>query len=430
MRALGIHTICLGLLLSGLLPGSGAGQLTPSSAAMLGTANNYTALAKGFSAMSLNPAGLGMPSSPSFSLALFPVTGSQSLSPISLSNLPEFSGELIPEATTNAWLDEIASQGAERGGVGADLTFLAFNAGPVGFQASTLVRARAEMNEDAAELVLFGNAGRTGVAEDFDLEGSRMNSMAVSTFGVGFGVPLMVSEGPGPKEALAIGVTLKYSLGNALLLAEDAGSEIRGDPVEVAITFPMIQSDTADFDPNHGSGFGLDLGVAWNSGPWAMGAAVLNLFHTFQWDLDGMFYRSGEAFFDDDGSESNFDAEPGALAPQSIRDAVEEMRFKPQISFGLAYEASEDLSVTGDVRKRMGEGIQVGPEFHAGIGLEYRGIGFLPLRVGAAKITDGFQFGGGLSLGLGPVYLSGAGSLLKGDVDGGVASFSISFGGY
>ena len=48
-------------------PGGASGQLPSPSTAVLGTANNYTALARGFTAIALNPAGLGMPGNPGFS---------------------------------------------------------------------------------------------------------------------------------------------------------------------------------------------------------------------------------------------------------------------------------------------------------------------------------------------------------------------------
>ena len=174
----------------------------------------------------------------------------------------------------------------------------------------------------------------------------------------------------------------------------------------------------------------MDLGVAWERGPWSAGAAVLNVFHTFAWEPDGMFYRSGEAFFDGETSRSDFEAMPGDRAPPVLREAVEALKFKPQLSLGAAYEAAEDLTIAADLNKRFGEGIEVGPEFHLGVGMEYLGLGVLPLRLGAAKVTGGFQFGGGLSLVLGPVNLSWAGALKRGDEEGGMASFTLSFGQY
>ncbi len=58
-------SLALGVLLAVLLwtqPTSG--QLPGASPATLGTANNYTVLARGFAAVGLNPAGLGMPGNP------------------------------------------------------------------------------------------------------------------------------------------------------------------------------------------------------------------------------------------------------------------------------------------------------------------------------------------------------------------------------
>jgi len=406
-------------------------QLSSASAASLGTGDNYTALARGFASVGLNPAGLGMPGTPGFSLALLPLSGAQTLSPISLGDISRFSGKILSTSTKNDWLEKITASGEQTGGADGDLTLLAFNAGPVGIQASTLLRARTALNEDAAELLLFGNAGRTGTAQDLELAGSRVHALAVSTVGIGFGIPVLLDTRFGGDETFALGATLKYSVGNALLLARDNGSALTSDPLEISLAFPMIQSDTSDLDPNHGSGVGLDLGVAWERGPWAVGAALLNVFHTFQWDLDGMFFRPGEAVFDGGDGESDFDqVYPAGQAPQALRDAVGEITFKPQLSVGLAYEAAADLTLTGDFRKRFGDGIQVGPELHAGLGLEYSGLEFLPIRLGAAKITDGFQLGGGLSLVMGPVNLSWAGGLRRGDVEGSMASFALSFGGY
>ncbi len=47
-------------------PGAASGQLPSASTAALATANNYTALARGFTAIALNPAGLGMSGNPGF----------------------------------------------------------------------------------------------------------------------------------------------------------------------------------------------------------------------------------------------------------------------------------------------------------------------------------------------------------------------------
>ena len=58
-----------------------------------------------------------------------------------------------------------------------------------------------------------------------------------------------------------------------------------------------------------------------------------------------------------------------------------------------------------------------------------RGALVLHLRGGATKISEGMQYGGGASLVLGPVNLSGAAGVVKGDLsDTVMAQFGLSFG--
>jgi hypothetical protein len=67
---------------------------------------------------------------------------------------------------------------------------------------------------------------------------------------------------------------------------------------------------------------------------------------------------------------------------------------------------------------------------HVGAGAEYRGLKVLYLRAGLAVITDGYEYGGGFSLILGPVNISAAGALEGGNLgSASVAQFALSFGG-
>jgi hypothetical protein len=407
-----------------------AGQLPGASSATLATANNYMALARGFTAVGLNPAGLGMPGTPGFSLALAPIRGTQTLDPITLSEVADFEGRLIPQSVKEDWLRQIASAGRETGGGELDLTLVSFNVRNVGFQFSTIGSANAALNGAAAELLLFGNAGLTGSPRDLDLQGSRMDGFIVSTFGVAVGIPLELQLGSLPDQSFALGATLKYSVGNALALGVDAGSLVQSDPILVDLEFPVLHSDTEDMEINQGSGVGLDLGVAWEGGPWSAGLAIQNLFHTFEWDLDAMVYRPGEALFNEDVHDSDFDERPASGAPSALKDEVAELKFKPVVGVGASFDALEDLTVTGEVRRRLGEGMATGPQTHVGVGVEYRPAPVIPLRAGVAAITGGFQVGGGLELALGPVHLGFAGAIRRGDGgDGALGMFSLSFGG-
>jgi hypothetical protein len=191
----------LALLLLALIfpPFPAAGQLPPATSAALGTANNYTALARGFGALSLNPAGLGMPGNPSFSFALLPVQGSQTFDPISLSDLADVGGKLMPASLKEEWLERIAAAGIQHGGGSLAVTGLALQYGFGGIQFSTMASGSATLNEAAAELLLFGNAGRTGLPRELDLRGSRFTGFMVSTLGVSAALPLDIQLVPGSR---------------------------------------------------------------------------------------------------------------------------------------------------------------------------------------------------------------------------------------
>ncbi len=406
------------------------GQLPGASPATLGTANNYMALAKGFAAVGLNPAGLGLPGTEGFTLALFPVTVSQSLDPLSFSDIFDYEGQLVPSSVKEDWLQQIATAGGQTGKGAVEVTAFSFSYNNFGLQLSTIASGQTNLNDDAAELLLFGNAGRTGVPGDFDLQGSGMSGYAVTTLGISAGFPLSRRWVPGVEQGLSIGATLKQSWGHALAFAEDAGTLVQSDPLGVDVDFPVIHPNDNWKDFSRGSGTGLDIGVAWQRGPWAAAGVIENVFNTFEWDLNELVYRPGSAVFDEDTNESDFDERPASEAPSALQDKVSELTFKPVFAVGGAYEAMENLTVTAELRQRVGDGLETGPKSHLGFGMEYLPSPMVPLRAGVAVITDGFQLGGGLGLILGPVHL-GFGALYQtGDVGDGVAgTFGLSFGG-
>ena len=53
-----------------------------------------------------------------------------------------------------------------------------------------------------------------------------------------------------------------------------------------------------------------------------------------------------------------------------------------------------EITLTADGSTRIGDGIEIGPKMHLGVGAELRVIPLLPLRAGVAAITDGVQVWG------------------------------------
>ncbi len=404
-------------------------QLPQASATALGLGFNTTASARGFAALANNPAGLSMDDGPGFSLAVAAVAVETGLGPISLRDLVDYEGQLVPDAVKSEWIQRVAESGSQAGTIGAGATPVAFSVGSLGFQLSAQVGGEVNLGPDAVELLLFGNAGRTGSAGDYDLEGSSLDAFVLSTAAVGYGFQV--------SPQLHLGVTGKYTVGTGLVVGRDAGSVLQSDPLLAQIEFPVLFTDFEDEFGNerdgafdNGSGLGLDVGAIWVGPSLTVGATIQNLISTFEWDLAGFSYTPGQAVFDGEDGESNFDEFPADAAPQVLLTAAEELTLKPAFAVGVQLEATSLLRVTADLRKRTSGGLSVGPDFHLGAGAELRALSFLPVRAHLAKVSEGFQVGGGASLVLGPVNLSGGVALRTGDVgDATLGMVTLSFGG-
>jgi hypothetical protein len=388
------------------------GQVPGASPATLGTANNYTVLARGFAAVGLNPAGLGMSEIEGPSLALFPIQIRRSLDPLGVSDYLDYEGEVVPDAVKEDWLQRISEAGGQTGGGTVEITPFSLSWNRLGFQLSTIASGFTNLNPAAAELLFFGNSGRTGSPGNFDLAGSTLNGFAVTTFAISGGFPISRRWAPGVEQGLALGATLKSSWGHALVFAEDAGSSAQGDPLSLNLDFPMIYSASDAGFWSGGSGLGIDVGGIWKRDAWSVAAVITNLVNNFEWDLGNFSWRQGRAFLDSDSTQTDLDEQPGREAPQGLKDRVEELTFEPAVTVSGAYSGFENLTITAEVRQRAGEGLDVGPKSHIGMGLEYLPTPVFPLRAGFAVITDGFQAGGGFGLNLGPIQI-GASALYE-----------------
>ena len=416
-----VATLILSLALGAAsFPGTASGQLPSASTAPLGTANNYSTLARGFTAIALNPAGLGMPGNPRFSLTFLPVQVQAGLNAISVADIAAFDELKIPVATKEEWLQSVITEGslALRGGFA--VTELALSAGPIGFQVSTVGDVNASLGPDAVELALFGNAGRTGTARDMTLEGTSGDGWLATTAALAFGRPLPGVRIKGGR--FAAGATLKYTVGHVVALVRDDGSTITANPIGIELSLPSIAPDS--LTGNNGTGMGLDLGVAWEGSTWAFSAALQNVFNSFQWNLDDFAYRPGDVVAEVDSTATDFDAVPAASAPLALQNELLAQSFGTALNLGATYRATDQLTLTGDLRKDGGETLVVGEGSHIGVGFEFRGLPFLPLRGGFSRISAA-----GLGLELGPVHFSSAYLTEKNSAgEFRAATFALSFG--
>jgi hypothetical protein len=400
------------------------------SAAELGIGNHSAALVRGFSAVASNPAGLGMPNPSRVTAAVLPLHLGCAMGPaVTCGDVAEWNGKVIPKLVRELWIRGIEQAGRQDGSMEASVSAGALSVGRFGFQLSTLAVGRGSLNADASELVLFGDIGRTGAPRVFHLGGSALDGYAVTTAAVAAGVPVDVRIGDAPNQTLAVGATLKYTVGNALYTGRDLGSFFSGDPLEVWVRFPLVQSrETPAF--RAGDGVGLDLGVQWQADAWKLGLDVKNVFNTFEWNLDELVFRPGTALFTQDDDDADFTPRPADEAPDALLEDVRAFRFPSRLSLAAAHELNERTTLASQLDLRIREGIDADPVAQAGLGVEYRKWERLPLRIHASLYTNGFKLGGGAGLRLGSVHITGALSFHSGDESGGPdAMVTVSFGG-
>ena len=384
---------------------SAQAQLVSASATSLALGDNYTALARGYNAVNWNPAGLGMPDNPFMSFS-FAGRGAAGMDPISMSDLAKYSGVVVPNAVLATWLSRVQAQGGQKldaEGAGT----LAMSIGPFAFQLATNAYERGKLSPDAVQVLLYGNAGLTGTPSTINFQGSRTEAAVTTTAAASFGQSVDIDLGP-LTQHFAIGATVKYVVGNALLIGEDAGSQLQANPLALNVQFPIIQSDTSlnNGMPQRGHGIGVDVGAAWEFGPFAAGAMIQNLVNTFRWDVDQMYFRPGGATFSSATTrQTSFDAISMSAVPDSLRgraDAlateVDAMRFTPSLNIGAAMKVLPFLTAMADVRQSLGDGMHLAERTHLGAGAELRLIPFLPIRAGLSLISGGYVASAGAGL--------------------------------
>jgi hypothetical protein len=387
-------------------------QIPNASAGAYGMAGNYVATARGYDAVAWNPALLGVENSPVFSLSILGLGATGGLNPVKLADIADFYGKKIDSVTKEKWLHAIGS-GTETGDGNLDVSILALSIWKLGFQVGVSGSGNVNLNQDAAELLLYGNAGRTGVAKTFNLNGSSANA---STFGVAaasISLPIPFTLTGAPDEQFSFGATGKYVQSIFVARGKDNGSQIT--PSSISLVFPVITIQTGDSAsgiPDAGHGMGLDLGVAWSAGNTTISGTVRNVVNTFKWNTTALRTRSGAAFFDGSAQDStSFAEQPYSAAPAAMRAELEAEKFEPEFALGISHRVSSLLLVTADGSKRMSGGIDTGPESHVGVGAELTIIPFIPLRAGVAAIQNGYLVAGGLGLNIGPLEISGGVSL-------------------
>jgi hypothetical protein len=137
-------------------------QLATSSTASLGMGDNFTGVARGFSAIAWNPANLGLTGNPGSSFQFLTLRGIAGVDPVTLKDIKDYQGKVVPTEVKQSWLDQINTEGSQQGTSGFDGNWLSLQIGKLGFQASTSGRAVANISPGIARLLLFAAVRQHG----------------------------------------------------------------------------------------------------------------------------------------------------------------------------------------------------------------------------------------------------------------------------
>ena len=385
-------------------PGSAEGQMPRGGPEWTGTGEAGSAASAGVSALGANPALLGLRGGPASSVTVG-ASGGVGLEPLGLGDLARHQDTPLSSDTREAWLTEVGRAGSVRGHLGAHGGPLGYQRGPVALQISTTVTGRTVLDEDAAELLLFGNAGRHGEARDLEPEKGVMEGAVYTGFSAGGGWAVSPA-GPGRLSdgSLSVGAALHLTMAHRFIQGRDRGSVTAGDPTRIDMRFGIVDRTPEARGPV-GWGAGLDLGAAWEGERSRWSLVLRNALNTFQWRANRLRIRPGEAHFGDGRGTSDFEPRPLDEAPEELRRAVEATGFGRSMALATSWELLRNTRLLAEARHGQRGGLEPEPASALSAGLEHRPWSSVPVRAGLGWIRDGYQGGLGAGWERGPATL-------------------------
>jgi len=378
-----LRAACLAGLVAAL---SAAGSATAAGdARSLAMGGAGTAAARGLDAAAWNPANLAF--SPGSSLGLVGVVADVYNNSFSLGRYNEVAGQTLSEADKERLLADIPAEGfALDGNVAAGAFGLQI--GRFALTSAALGAGRGNLDRDFFDLVLFGNE----LGETVDFADTWGEGYAVGKASLSWGQPLVSGAGG----RLAFGFTASYLYGFYETHIEEAHGAVTTGMTEIAGE-AFVSAVTAE----GGSGYGLDLGLAWQvPGGWTLGLAVDNVLGRLRWD--GTTERTELRVSASDLNALNHDLDE-AVADHDTTYAIAsyETTLPSRLRLGAAHDGGS-LLVAADLVQGCADRAGASRTPQLNLGAEWRLLGWFVPRAGASLGGPaGAGLAGGLGLGLG-----------------------------
>lgn len=397
----------------------------PLTPAALGMGGAYVATARGHESIFFNPANLGLPGTPSWSVAFPQVSAGASVLGPDVTDLQDFANydDLSP-ARRDELLAKIPASGSA---VAVDVRapLFALQVGGFGLGVAYGLVGEHTVGRDLVELFLEGfEEGRL----DYRVGDTRGQRASFFDFAAGFGRQF------GP---VSLGATGHFYLGRSLVQSRAF------EPRFELLFARRIEVDYVGVSSQSGSGFGLDLGAAMSPLPGlTLSAAVANVASSMSWDkelvgrsitLDNEDFDNSDAARLEDkyqSSEQDLGDAPTGRFAQAAEGLFDDRTFPTQVRLGAAFSPVAGTEIGASYQRTVGDGNLLGTwDQQLGAGVQVA-IPLVTLRLGGSTDLDGGSLiGAGLRLGvfdLGIARYNSQGVLdPDSDSDGLAASFSV-----
>jgi hypothetical protein len=375
------------LLIPSVLPA----QLTARGIGMGGA---YTALARGVHAPDWNPANLGLPDNPSFSMTIVSVGVGVENNSLTLGLYNQYAVDSYwdPDEVANL-LNQIPDDGLEAD-VTAAVRVLSFSAGRFALTMGVDAGVNVRLDKTFFNIPLQG----TRLNTIYSFGNTRASGLGIAKIGLSFAQPVEVDFA----KAFSLGATLHF----------DGGGYGRSEKADVSFSTMDYGIDlNGDYEAKYGlcmNGLGLDAGAAAQmNDKWTLSLGFKNLIGSVQWNkkVEQAFgYFHGDSIdalnIDDikkDSSGSYIKESPFIDSTWTVKDQAFSTHLPVEMRAGAAYRDG-DAVITIDYAQGFEDGPWTTTRPRVAVGTEWRKIGWLPLRMGAVM---GGRTGFGTSVGFG-----------------------------
>lgn len=345
-----------------------AGQVQAQSPLSLSTAGASLGLSQGVEALVANPAHLGMPQTTWVQMRIVGVGAGVHSNGIGLDDYRKYNGATLNDEDKSNILSQVPETGLSLWSEGS-ASALAIRAGSWGLAASGLGSARGNLDREAINLILHGNADQP----DWSFENSKGDGLASWQVALSHGRQFLTLNG-GPVYA---GLSASYVRGIYLASADQVRANIATQ------TTGLTGDASAEWiTAAGGSGFGVDAGLAWQARPSLLiSFSAANLYHTINWNSQVERTRYELAFADvtvDNFEDSLWESQEFTESLNSFSDGL-----PAHVRLGAGLTAGRTrYAIEGSVWTRDRFAASTKPQLSAAV--EHSIGKFLPLRLGAS----------------------------------------------